>query len=274
MISTVLLAPILTLAHLTSVVRAFAFTFTAGVVAPQATPASVSRAVHATFLRRNRSVAPPSRLFFRDEQRNPSESLAPITSKLELETLQPGDILLWSTKVESAFERAIALLSGEEITHSAIVSRNIGTVIEQVPGGTRTKQYPWERQGRYVYVMRRQGIDLDPVLKIAEASLQSKDPLSYKNLLTLSTLLALKRPNLLMNKNEAIAQGFNEFFQSAAKCYQKETTNSTYCAEFVFDCFEKAGPEYALKLDRALDRETTNPSMNLFGAVSSTIYED
>lgn len=190
-------------------------------------------------------------------------------------SLKAGDILVWSTNTGDPFEEAVALMSGDEMTHAALVSRNdTNKVIEQVPGGTTTNQYPWTRQGRTVYVMRRENLlDLAPVLDVAEESLEAKDPLSYKNLLTLAILLLLKQPHLLCTEEEAITKAFIGFFQLASG-ELTENPNSAYCSEFVYDCYEKAGPEYKLDLDRTVDNQDDGAMEKLFKKIMKHIRAD
>lgn len=190
--------------------------------------------------------------------------------------LKAGDIVVWSTKIGDAFEEAVAILSGDEMTHAGLVSRrDISVVIEQVPGGTTTNPYPWHRQGRTVYVMRLESLkDLGPVLRVAEASLKAKDPLSWKNLLTLAILLLLKQPHLLYTHNKAIRDGFITFFRGAAQDPSTETPNSAYCSEFVYDRYEKAGSKYKLDLDRVLDKQSDEAVEKLFQKIVKHVQTD
>ena len=184
-------------------------------------------------------------------------------------SLLKGDILVWSANIGDPFEEAVALMSGDEkMTHAALVSRkDTNEVIEQVPGGATTNQYPWT-----VYVMRREK-SLAPVLDVAEESLEAKDPLSYKNLLTLAILLLLKQPHLLCTQEEAITKAFIGFFQLASG-ELTENPNSAYCSEFVYNCYEKAGSEYKLNLDRTVDNQDDGAMEKLFQKIMKHIQAD
>jgi len=179
--------------------------------------------------------------------------------------LRPGDILVWSTNKKSPFEKAIALLSGDEATHAAIVSRHdTNVVIEQKPPFATLNRYPWNRQGRKVTVLRFEttddtGVDLDKVLRNAEESLKAKHSMSYKDLLTLAIQLLLRQPELLSTHSDVVMEGFIAFFKSFNEFADPtaETVNSTYCSQFVFDCFERAG--HNLQIDRILDKPVSIP---------------
>ena len=116
---------------------------------------------------------------------------------MEIDELQPGDILLFSG-AKDRISQAIMLLTDSLVTHSALSYTENDRIVEETPPSVRIFQLDINDErlkGRKIYVHRfkTHQNSLAPVLNAATAYLNQETPYANNNLYLLALILVYKK---------------------------------------------------------------------------------
>jgi hypothetical protein len=185
-------------------------------------------------------------------------------SNVGYDDLQPGDIVAWSTG-SLPVEALVALLSGDEYSHAAVVSDIAPKVFEQV-GSIPVRKYDFtqdeSRLGRLTTVTRFEGIDVDAVLSVAQADVDNKIHYSWDNLGYLAALLFLKDPSIVLTAPDTVTKALKLYFTALLQS-PRPTSESTFCSEFVFKCFYEADIELKIENPSIIRATSRSSILNL-----------
>ena len=184
---------------------------------------------------------------------------------MNIQDLQPSDVLLFSYVPGDKLSEAIMYLTGCGISHAAMAYRVNGKIIEEVgaegtdPGGVEIGDASVRFSGRTITVRRstRAGGNFLKVLDAADKYYEIGEPFGMTNLVMAGLLLIYKKlPHLaspifgdvVMNLLKAIAQKL-ELAMDQKKYPGKQPM---FCSQFVFQCFQDAGASCALTIKDGL----------------------
>jgi len=171
-----------------------------------------------------------------------TDAFSPIT-RITPSGLKPGDILVWETG-STKLEELVALLSGDDYSHAAIVSGN-NKVFEQVQASAQEIDFMIDDETRFnrrITVTRLEGIDVNAVLDAAREDVNAAVPYSFSGLGALAVLLFLNDPLIIKGSSKSVIDALKEFIGAVTLLggFGIEKGESTFCSQFVYKCFDEA----------------------------------
>lgn len=187
--------------------------------------------------------------------------------------LIPGDILLFESD-GSCLADLICELDNSKVSHAAMyyAASPVPAMVEEYPpDGVRlwpAPVLPVVPPARPVRVMRHRdpALDMRKVALAAGKHWRDRQPYGYANLITAGCLLLLKRlvpkkaySDLVMEALTLLCALLAEAINQ--KMYPGKIPMS--CAQFAARCYADAGPEYALRINRATGSDAGAPPRSL-----------
>lgn len=171
------------------------------------------------------------------------------------EDLKSGDVLLLAPEAGSLDSKIICQLSNSPVSHSVMVYFDTDTVIEETSPYTTLSDLKQKTDGRKTYVMRHtdQTLDLTKVLDVAKKYYDAETPYAMDNIFPFA--LYLLGSNTITHHLTGLVQKLiSQIFYIASSELVKIYDDMVYsdkhamtCTQYVYRCFEEAGPQYHLK---------------------------
>jgi hypothetical protein len=172
------------------------------------------------------------------------------------EELQPGDVLIYSAPEDSWISKAIAFLTGSDVSHAALSYVDAGHTVEQSPPKARVRDARETFQGRTVYVMRHKGMtDLNPVVGAADRYVEVGEPYPMTNLYLLGLILIYQKftPDTLARRS--MVKVLKVATRQVIELINKRRFPGKLpmvCSQFVFQCFDDAGGDFRLAIRKGV----------------------
>ncbi|SFR83066.1 C40 family peptidase [Anaeromicropila populeti] len=177
---------------------------------------------------------------------------------VKISDLKKGDIILLSP-YDQWDSKLIAIVTNSPVSHGVMSYYDYNTIVEENPPCVQTLPIAGKIKGRDAYVVRnkKETLDMEPVVKIAEKYLNQKDPFTYVSVYTIAIYMLMSEVNL----TKELQQQLIIFFKAASievEKYLKEQKDSDCqpmtCSQFIYECYNETGEEYKVDLVKtALD---------------------
>lgn len=172
---------------------------------------------------------------------------------MKIEDLQPGDVLLFSGEEGSLISEAIMRLTGADVSHAAMVYREPHQIIEETPPAVAVSDAAERFEKRTISVRRlkRDATDMAPVLDAAQVYLNEEAPYAMSNLYLVGLVLIYKRfkpDSLVKRAMVGILKKLTVQILDRIHAHSTPDKHPMVCSQFVYQCFEDAGPDYDLGL--------------------------
>lgn len=172
---------------------------------------------------------------------------------MNVDDLNPGDILLFSGEKGSFISEAIMFLTGAPVSHAAMTYQPNSSIIEESPPAVQTNSASERFKGRKITVMRLDPpqADYDPVLAAAKGYLNDREPYAFSNLYLVGILLIYKKftPNTLTQKiTIKILKKLTAEILSFYNKHKNPEKLPMVCSQFVYQCYDDAGKDYRLNV--------------------------
>ena len=175
---------------------------------------------------------------------------------MTIDDLRSGDVLLFSPEEGSWISEAIVLLTGANVSHAALAYRPSATLVEATPPAVREAPAATRFPGRTITVRRPDPArPIDPVLDAATKYLDAAEPYPMPDLYLVGMLMLYSRlaPHTIAGRLTL------RIFEVLAASVIKYVNDRKYpgktpmvCSQFVFQCFQDAGPDHALRIEGGL----------------------
>ena len=172
---------------------------------------------------------------------------------MDIKDLRPGDVLLFSGEKGSYISEAIMFLTDAPVSHAALAYEPSSSIVEETPPAVQVNEAAARFPGRTISVMRHTPAqpNYTPVLDAAKGYLNNEEPYGKSNLYLVGLLLiyrkftphtALQRIiiKILKKVTASIINYFNE--------HKYPGKLPMVCSQFVYQCYEDAGPAYQLTI--------------------------
>ena len=173
---------------------------------------------------------------------------------MNINELQPGDVLLFSGEKGSTISEAIMWLTDAPVSHAAMAYNPSSTIVEATPPQVQTNPAAERFVERRISVMRCNPPhgSYDPVLAAATGYLNDQAPYANANLYMVALLLIYRKftPDTLTQRiiisilkkiTAAIITYYND--------HQFPGQLPMVCSQFVYQCYEDAGDAYRLQIE-------------------------
>jgi len=179
------------------------------------------------------------------------------------------------------------LLTGDDYSHSALVTRDKETIVEQTPPKIRHAPIEDYKRfaGRALTVSRLRDVELEPVHKSADVYYDEGQPYGNAELAWVGFLLLLKHPSALLDRR--LYNAIYTFLKKAvaskkeADVKNDSKTKPMFCSQFVYQCYDDGGQTLKIR-NRALGGKRrlaafappTPPETNLVDLVMERVERD
>ena len=206
------------------------------------------------------------------------------TSKLSLDDVQPGDVVTISPEPNDFISKMISLLTGEDVSHAAMVWSDTKFFVEQTPPLIKTNLIAdHERfKGRTMFVNRLKpgSKDMAPVLAAADKYLKNEVPYGMKDLYIVGVLLLTQKTGFLLPYPVQVLMTklFARITSEIIEWIDKGEEHM-FCSQLVYQCYEDAGEDFDLGLQHAvvpltLKASSAGSSSSLLSRVCEKLEKD
>lgn len=172
---------------------------------------------------------------------------------MDINDLNPGDVLLFSGEKGSFISEAIMFLTNAPVSHAALAYSPSSSIIEESPPAVQTNPAAKRFEGRKITVMRLDPPQPDyaPVIASANGYLNKQEPYADANLYLVGMLLIYRKftPNTLLQRiTIKILKKLTAGIISYYNRYKTPGKLPMVCSQFVYQCYDDAGKHYRLKI--------------------------
>ncbi len=172
---------------------------------------------------------------------------------MDIQDLQPGDVLLFSGKKGSMISEAIMYLTESPVSHAAMTYTSSSDIVEEAPPAVRINN-AWDRfERRIISVMRQFPSQHSylPVLDAANGHLNNNQPYTNESLYTLGMLLVYKKFIPGIQTQKVMVRIFKKL-ASELLIYINQYTYPgkapMVCSQLICRCYQEAGDNYRLSI--------------------------
>ncbi len=187
---------------------------------------------------------------------------------MDINDLQPGDVLLFSGKHGCMISESIMHLTESPVSHAAMAHITPADIVEETPPAIKISN-AWDRfEGRKISVMRQFPPQRSymPVLNAANGYLNENQPYSNGDLYILGLFLIYKKFSPGVNTQMVMVKIFKKL---ASELLGYACLHANYgsvpmvCSQLICRCYEDAGNKFRLSI--------SNREMNLVTMVRSKV---
>jgi hypothetical protein len=172
---------------------------------------------------------------------------------MDINDLQPGDVLLFSGEEGSLISKAIMWLTDAPVSHAAMAYNPSSIIVEETPPAVQTNPADERFVDRTISVMRRTPpqSNYDPVLDAAADYLNAEEPYANANLYLVGALLVYRKFTPDTPLQRIIIKILKKVAASIITYYNEHKYPGKLpmvCSQFVFQCYEDGGADYQLRI--------------------------